>query len=84
MKAPVVEVLFHNNLQKPISAERYFLIGMPVNKMREMMIAGMLERIYTKEEILTLYFNTVPFGENCFGIEAGALRFFNKNHMNFR
>lgn len=55
-----------------------FLIGMPVNKMREMMIAGMLERIYTKEEILTLYFNTVPFGENCFGIEAGALRFFNK------
>ncbi len=55
-----------------------FLIGMPVNKMREMMIAGMLENIYTKEEILTLYFNTVPFGENCFGIEAGALRFFNK------
>lgn len=55
-----------------------FLISMPVNKMREMIIAGMLERIYTKEEILTLYFNTVPFGENCFGIEAGALRFFNK------
>lgn len=53
-------------------------LSMPVNKMREMIIAGMLERIYAKDEILTLYLNTVPFGENCFGIEAGARRFFNK------
>lgn len=53
-------------------------LSMPAIKMREMIIAGKLERIYSKEEILTLYFNTVPFGENCYGIEAGALRFFNK------
>lgn len=53
-------------------------LSMPAIKMREMIIAGKLERYYNKEEILTLYFNTVPFGENCYGIEAGALRFFNK------
>lgn len=53
-------------------------LSLPAYKMREMIIAGKLENNYSKEEILTLYFNTVPFGENCFGIEAGALRFFNK------
>lgn len=58
--------------------EDYGPLTMPVNKFREMIIAGRLEDVYTKDEILTLYFNTVPFGEDCYGIEAGALRFFNK------
>ncbi|MEZ5014510.1 MAG: transglycosylase domain-containing protein [Chitinophagales bacterium] len=56
----------------------YGPLSMPVNKFREMIIAGRLEDVYTKEEILTLYFNTVPFGEDCYGIESAALRFFNK------
>ena len=51
---------------------------MPVNKLREAIIAYRLERIYSKEEILALYLNTVPFGENIFGIEVAAERFFNK------
>ncbi len=55
----------------------YGALTMPVNKFREMIIAGRLEDVYSKEEILTLYFNTVPFGEDCYGIEAATLRFFN-------
>ncbi|WP_163717628.1 penicillin-binding protein 1A [Mangrovibacterium lignilyticum] len=55
------------------------VFSMPVNKLRESIIAYRLERIYTKEEILTLYLNTVPFGENIYGIEVAAERFFNKN-----
>ncbi len=46
------------------------------NKIREMIIASKLEKIYSKKEILTLYLNTVPFGENVFGIEAASRRFF--------
>jgi len=51
-------------------------ISMPVNKLRESIIAYRLENVYSKEEILTLYLNTVPFGENTFGIETAAERFF--------
>ncbi len=54
-------------------------LSLPVNKLRESIIAYRLERIYSKEEILTLYLNTVPFGENIFGIEVAAERFFSKN-----
>ncbi len=54
---------------------------MPVNKLKEMIIARRLEKVYSKNEILTLYLNTVPFGENVFGISAASLRYFNKNPL---
>lgn len=54
----------------------YAFFSMPVNKIREAIIAMRLESIYSKEEILTLYLNTIPFGDNTFGIEAAAQRFF--------
>ena len=49
------------------------------DKIREMIMARRLEKVFTKEEILTLYLNTVSFGENVFGIEAASGRFFNKS-----
>jgi penicillin-binding protein 1A len=58
--------------------QRLGLLTMPVSKIREAIIAYRLEKIYTKEEILTLYLNTVPFGENIFGIEVASERFFSK------
>ena len=59
--------------------KRHGLLTMPINKTKEVFLAKRLEKIYTKEEILTLYLNTVPFGENVLGIEAAARRFFNKS-----
>ncbi|MCX6229689.1 MAG: transglycosylase domain-containing protein [Bacteroidia bacterium] len=54
----------------------YGPLTMPVSKIRESIIAYRLEKLYSKEEILTLYLNTVPFGENTYGIELAAERFF--------
>ncbi len=49
-----------------------------ITKFREMLIASELEDIYSKQEILTLYLNTVPFSGNLFGVEAASQRFFQK------
>lgn len=57
--------------------KRYALLSLPINKLREMFTAGRLEKAYSKEEILALYLNTVSFGENIYGIETAARRFFN-------
>ena len=54
-------------------------LSMIINKTKEIILANRLENIYTKEEILTLYLNTVPFGENVLGIESASRRFFNKS-----
>ncbi len=53
-------------------------LSMPVNKLREAIIAYRMERIYSKKEILAMYLNTVPFSENIYGIEVAAERFFSK------
>lgn len=54
----------------------YGWLSMPVNKVREIILALRLEGVYTKEQILELYFNTVSFSENTIGISAGSQRFF--------
>lgn len=53
-------------------------LTMLVNKTKEGIQAYRIENTFNKEEILTLYLNTVSFGENIYGIEAAALRYFNK------
>ncbi|MFT6930792.1 MAG: penicillin-binding protein 1A [Sediminicola sp.] len=58
--------------------EKQFFLSTPINKIREVFIAMRLENIYDKDDILLLYFNTVSFGENTYGIEKAANRFFNK------
>ena len=58
--------------------KEYRWLEMPINKTREAIIAARMETIYSKEELLQLYLNTVPFGEDIYGVETAALRFFNK------
>ncbi len=55
----------------------YGYLSIVVNKLRESIIARRLEDIYSKKEILNLYFNTVPFSDNTYGIESAARKFFN-------
>ncbi|ETN94472.1 penicillin-binding protein 1A [Zhouia amylolytica] len=57
--------------------DNYGIFSMPVIKMKEAIIARRIEKIYSKEEILTLYLNTVPFSDNTYGIESAAQKFFN-------
>ncbi|MBC5994553.1 penicillin-binding protein 1A [Pontibacter cellulosilyticus] len=59
--------------------KNYWFGDMLVNKLREMIIARKLESLYSKEDILELYLNTVPLGGNLYGIERSAQRFFNKS-----
>src|SRR5690606_31026021 len=46
-------------------------------KFKEWIAAYKLETKYNKKEILTMYLNTVSFGNNTFGIETAAKRHFN-------
>lgn len=48
-----------------------------MQKFQEWVIAVKLERNYTKEEIITMYLNTVDFGNQAFGIKSAARVYFN-------
>ncbi|MEY4097784.1 MAG: hypothetical protein RL170_628 [Bacteroidota bacterium] len=49
-----------------------------IQKIKESIIAIKLERNFTKQEIITLYLNTVPFSENVFGVSNASRTFFQK------
>src|SRR5690606_26599119 len=51
-------------------------LSLPVNKVKEMIVAWRLENVYDKKALLTLYLNTIPFADNTYGIDAAAQRFF--------
>ncbi len=52
-------------------------LSLPIAKVKEMIIATRLEKVYSKEEILTLYLNSVTFSDNTFGIASATRTFFN-------
>ncbi len=62
--------------------KKYKVFYYPINKMRELITAYNLEQIYSKEEILELYLNTVSFGEDVYGIESASTRYFNTSAKN--
>lgn len=47
-------------------------------KIRELILARQLTTHYSKDEILTLYLNEIPYGATAYGIEAASLSFFGK------
>ncbi|MBT7369659.1 MAG: peptidase, partial [Gammaproteobacteria bacterium] len=50
-----------------------------LRKFKEMLLALKIERELSKEEILTLYLNIIPFGKHSFGIQAAANTYYGKD-----
>lgn len=48
-------------------------------KLKEIKLARQLERRYTKDEILSMYLNTIYFGHACYGIASAADFYFGKD-----
>lgn len=48
-------------------------------KLKEISLAFLAERIYSKEKILELYFNFVPYGGTAWGVQAASQVYFGKN-----
>ena len=53
-------------------------------KLKEWVMAAKLEYLYTKEEIVAMYLNTVAFGMNNFGIETAAKTYFGVNPIDLK
>lgn len=50
-----------------------------IRKTKEIILAFWAERIYSKDQILEMYFNQVPYGGTAWGIESAAQTYFHKS-----
>jgi len=62
----------------------YWILSIIINKFREMIIASRLEKVYSKDGLLNLYLNTVPFSDNVYGVKVASSRFFNTTPKNIK
>lgn len=53
-----------------------FYTSTGIAKLKEWVTAVKLEKNYTKQEIIAMYLNTVPFGSNAHGINSAARTFY--------
>jgi 1A family penicillin-binding protein len=67
----ITQQLVKNTLLSP---ERTFR-----RKVREILLAFLMEGTYTKDEILEMYFNEIPYGGSTYGVEEAAQRYFGKS-----
>ncbi len=48
-------------------------------KIKEFILAYRLEKQFTKDEILQMYLNEIPYGSTAYGVEAASMRYFGKS-----
>ncbi|HHW58647.1 MAG: transglycosylase domain-containing protein [Bacteroidales bacterium] len=72
----ITQQLAKNLFKRPDNINKIKLIGI---KFREWMTAIKLERNYSKDEIIAMYLNTVPFGYQLYGVKSASLYYFGKN-----
>ncbi|MCF7824860.1 MAG: PBP1A family penicillin-binding protein [Candidatus Marinimicrobia bacterium] len=74
-----------SSLTQQLARSLYSRIGFKqtyTRKLRELITAVQIEHTFTKEEVLTMYLNTVYFGHGAYGIQAAATKYFNKRVEN--
>ncbi|MCL5004858.1 MAG: PBP1A family penicillin-binding protein [Patescibacteria group bacterium] len=50
-----------------------------IRKVKELILAYWIEQRYSKDEILELYLNQIPYGSNAYGIEAASQMYLSKS-----
>ncbi|MDO8507684.1 MAG: PBP1A family penicillin-binding protein [bacterium] len=51
-------------------------------KIKEFMLSVMIEQMYSKDDILKMYLNEIPYGSNAYGIQVASKTYFNKDAKN--
>lgn len=69
-----------------VNVDRSSIIARVRQKIKEWVIAVELERRYTKNEIISMYFNTMELSDNTYGIKSASSTYFNKlpNELNIQ
>lgn len=79
------QIIFHNTIQGGSTITQQLIKSSMLTpeqsisrKAKELVLAFWTERVYSKDQILEMYFNQVPYGGTAWGIQAASETYFNK------
>ena len=70
--------LFHQDFARASRGQRI------AQKIKEWVLAARLERTFTKEELINIYYNTVEFGSLSYGIKTASFTYFYKDPIDLK
>jgi len=86
IRAVVMSVLKHQRVQGTSTLTQQFVKNAILTnersitrKLKELLLSMQIERKYSKDEILQMYLNEVPYGSMQFGVESAAQGYFGKS-----
>jgi len=81
----VTDILFHKSAGASTLTQQFIKNAVLTNektytrKIKEIILAYQIEKRFSKDEILQMYLNEIPYGSTAYGVEAASQRYFGKS-----
>jgi penicillin-binding protein, 1A family len=88
LRTAVTDVIFHKSAGGSTLTQQFIKNAVLTNektftrKIKELILAYKLEQKFSKDQILQLYLNEIPYGSTAYGVEAASQRYFKKDVQN--
>jgi len=88
LRTAVTNVIFHRSAGGSTLTQQFIKNAVLTNektitrKIKELILSYRLEKKFSKDEILQMYLNEIPYGSNAYGVEAASQKYFGKDVQN--
>jgi 1A family penicillin-binding protein len=85
LRTIVTDVLFHKKAGASTLTQQFIKNAVLTNektftrKIKELVLSYKIEQKFTKDQILQMYLNEIPYGSTAYGVEAASQRYFKKD-----
>ena len=88
LRTAFTDIVFHKSAGGSTLTQQFIKNAVLTNektftrKIKEIILAYKLEQKFTKDQILQMYLNEIPYGSTAYGVEAASQRYFKKDVQN--
>lgn len=81
----VTNVIYHKSAGGSTLTQQFIKNAILTNeksvtrKVKELILAQQIEKKFSKDEILQMYLNEIPYGSNAYGVQAASQKYFGKD-----
>lgn len=81
----ITNVLYHKSAGGSTLTQQFIKNAVLTNeksvtrKVKELILAQQIEKKFSKDEILQMYLNEIPYGSNAYGVQAASQKYFGKD-----